>query len=103
MVRSYRKGLEVVRKKQNVGNPCFRLSVYDTWKNFPEITPVFAKLSSINNPTQISEAVVQDSEQFVVSLYSRTVNANKLNNARRILFAKGFVELSKIYHQRLMH
>ena len=58
----------------------FRLSFYDTWKNFEEITPVLAKLSSINNPTQISEADVQDLEQFVVSLYSRTVNANKVNN-----------------------
>ena len=63
----------------------FRLPFYDTWKNFPEITPVLAQLSSINNPTQIFEADVQDLEQFVASLYSRTVNANKANNARRIL------------------
>ena len=49
---------------------------------------MFTKLSSISNPTQISEADVQDLEQFVVSLYSRTVNDNKVNTARRILFAQ---------------
>ena len=64
-------------------------SFYDTWKNFPEIMPEFTKLSSISNPTQISEADVQDLEQFVVSLYSRTVNANKIYTARRTLFAQG--------------
>ena len=50
---------------------------------------MLAKLSSINNSTQISEANVQNMEQFVVSFYSLTVNANKVNNARRILFAQG--------------
>ena len=70
-------------------------SFYDTWKNFPEITPELAQLSLIDKSIHIFEADVQDLEQFVASLYSRTVNANKANNARRMLFVQGSRTVAK--------
>ena len=61
---------------------------YKTWQNCPEITTTFAKLSSITCPLQVSESDFQTLEQFVVSLYSSTINSCEVNVSRRILFAK---------------
>ena len=48
-------------------------SFFETRQNCPEITSTFAKLSSINCPSQISESDFQALEQFVVSLYNSIV------------------------------
>ena len=42
-----------------------------------------------SSPTQISESHFQALEQFVVCLYSSTINTCKVNVARRFLFDKG--------------
>ena len=50
--------------------------------------PTFAKLPFIKYPSQISGSYFQALEQFVASLCISTINACKINVARRILFAK---------------
>ena len=50
--------------------------------------PTFAKLPFIKCPSQISESYIQALKQFVVSLCISTINACKLNAARRILVAE---------------
>ena len=63
-------------------------SFYEAWKNVPEITPLFCKLSRINSGDDINEDEYRLIEKFVVVLYSRTCSAETVNAASRKLFAQ---------------
>ena len=61
---------------------------YEAWKNVPEITPLFCKLSQINSAVDINEDEYRLIEKFVVVLYNRTCNTETVNAAGRKLFAQ---------------
>ena len=58
----------------------------DTWKSFPEVTPVFIALSRAQ--TEIAEEWMSTLERFVVLLYDRTSSSSSVNEARKQLFTR---------------
>lgn len=64
-----------------------KVTAWETWKLFPEITASFKALS--NTPDQRIIFDVQPSlERFVVLMYDRTSTTGCVNEARKHLFAK---------------
>ena len=67
---------------------------WDVWTVFPELT---AALHAISNcPDSISQETSALLERFVVLLYSKTLEAETVNEARQILFSKGNRTLENI-------
>ena len=58
----------------------------DTWKSFPEVTPVFIALSRAQ--TEIAEEWMSTLERFVVLLYDRTSSSSSVNEARKQLLTR---------------
>ena len=56
----------------------------DTWKSFPEVTPVFIALSRAQ--TEIAEEWMLTPECFVVLLYERTSSSSSVNDTTKQLF-----------------
>ncbi len=69
-------------------------TVYETWKSFPAVSPVFSKLST--HPQAVSDADMEELECFVVLLYSRTCQLSRVNDARQSLFAQSSRSLENI-------
>ena len=53
---------------------------------YPEVSPVFIKLSKY--PPTIADGVLDILEKFVVTMYDKHSNTNKVDKARLQLFAK---------------
>ena len=64
-----------------------KITAWETWKAFEEITPSFQSLSSIPQASTILD-VLPDLERFVVLLYERTSTTRSVNEARKELFTK---------------
>ena len=58
----------------------------DTWKCFPEVTPVFIALS--NPQEEIEDDWMTLLERFVVLMYDRTSNSKDVNEARMQFFTR---------------
>ena len=58
----------------------------DTWKSFPEVTPVFIALSRAQ--TEIAEEWMSTPQCFVVLLYERTSSSSSVNDTRKQLFTR---------------
>ncbi len=71
-------------------------SAWDTWNVLPEMTDALAHLS--NNPPQdrIPDQCMCLVERFVVVMYDRASEAEKVNAARQQLFSKGSRALENI-------
>ena len=54
---------------------------------YPEVTEAFINLS--NSPSSVSEEDFNHLQRYVILLYDRTNECNQLNEARKVLFAKG--------------
>jgi hypothetical protein len=62
-------------------------SAWDAWNNCSFVTEPFASLS--NCPKELSKSMRALLEHFVVQMYSKTLNATSVNEARLILFSNG--------------
>ena len=69
-------------------------TAYETWKVFPEATPVFLCLSS--NPKTVSDEDLAVLERYVVLLYQKTSSECNINVARQVLFAQGSKTIGNI-------
>ena len=67
-----------------------------TWAEMPEMTDLFLKL--IDNPEDFSidSDEMKLLEKYVVRCFSKTINANGVNDARRILFTESYRSLEDI-------
>ena len=63
------------------------------WSLFPQVTETFSKLSNVSEITENDLKIV---EIFFVILFSPTINCDKVNIARRILFTQGKRALENI-------
>ena len=69
-------------------------TAFDAWEVFPEVTPVFSKLSLTPDViTPEDEAVL---ERYTVIMYSRTCPLHQVNKARQALFAQGTQSIESI-------
>lgn len=66
----------------------------ETWKVFPEATPVFLRLSS--NPKTVSDEYLTVLEIYVVLLYQKTSSKCIVNVAWQVLFAQGSKTIGNI-------
>jgi len=55
--------------------------------SFPDITHTFAELSQVAG--SVSEEQISQLERFVILLYDKTSECTHVNEARKVLFAKG--------------
>ena len=62
-------------------------TAWDAWEIFPQVTTVFFSLSK--NLCEINHSLLDKLEHFVVLLYSKTCEAERVNEARQELFARG--------------
>ena len=62
-------------------------TAWDAWEIFPQVTTVFSSLSK--NLCEIDHSLLDKLEHFVVLLYSKTCEAERVNEARQELFARG--------------
>ena len=69
-------------------------TAWDVWGVYPEITATFSLLSS--STCHINEEMIVNIERFVVLLYSRSSDSNRVNEARRELFVRGTRSLENI-------
>lgn len=70
-----------------------KITAWDVWTVFPEITDVFAGLATAQ---EISDDAMAAIERFVVLLYSRTSTAMLVNKARQELFSRNARTLESI-------
>ena len=61
-------------------------TAWETWRSYPEVTEVFARLS--NAPATIAECDFAVLERFVVLMYDRSSLCATVNAARRQIFTK---------------
>ena len=66
-----------------------KISFCDTWKIVPEITSIFAQLSKVTVPAEITQEDYKLIEKFFIVLYSTTTNTEEMNSAQRMLFTHG--------------
>lgn len=64
-----------------------KVTAWDTWMAFPEISTTFARLSG--RPDAITDHDLSRLERYVILLYDRTSDMTDVNRARKHLFAKG--------------
>jgi hypothetical protein len=83
-------GCDTVSSFAGRGKP----TAFETWKAYPEITPVFRSLSQ--TPELVSIVQRQLLERFVVLLYSRTSPVESVNEARQVLFSRGTRSIENI-------
>ena len=62
-------------------------TAWNTWDAFPQVTDAFAILSK--TPFEISTAIMDVVQRFVVIWYDRTSELSKVNESRQQLFSKG--------------
>ena len=62
-------------------------TAWNTWDTFPQVTDAFAILSK--TPFEISTAIMDVVQRFVVIWYDRTSEMSKVNEPRQQLFSKG--------------
>ena len=62
-------------------------TAWDVWEIFPQVTTVFSSLSK--NFCNITDGSLDILERFVVLLYSKTSEAERVNEVRQELFARG--------------
>ena len=62
-------------------------TAWDAWEIFPQVITVFSSLSK--NLCEIDHSLLDKLEHFVVLLYSKTCEAERVNEARQELFARG--------------
>ena len=55
----------------------------------PEITSIFAKLSKVTVPAEITQEDYKLIEKFFIVLYSTKTNTEDINSAQRMLFTHG--------------
>ncbi|KAG1674646.1 Pinin [Nymphon striatum] len=65
---------------------CGKKTAWDVWMTFDESTTAFLELTTC--PTDISDDCMAVIERFVVLLYNRGSELNKVNDARKHLFTK---------------
>ena len=69
-------------------------TAWQVWQSMHHLDPVFKALSQL--PSQITDDAMVELERFVVVLYSRTSSLNKVNDARKHLFAYGNRKMDNI-------
>ena len=62
-------------------------TAWDVWNAFPQITTVF---SNFSKPLcKLNDSCLDIIERYVVLMYSKTTELEKVNEARQLLFSKG--------------
>ena len=62
----------------------------------PKITSIFAKLSKVTVPSEITQEDYKVIGKFVIVLYSTTTNTDDINSARWMLFTRGGQSIENI-------
>lgn len=69
-------------------------TAFSAWKAYPEVTQVFLSLSQ--NPGDVSDEALSILERFVILLYDRSSNEERVNEARKVLFTQKGREIEMI-------
>ena len=69
-------------------------SFFSTWLVYPDVTPVFQKLSQC--PEEISTNDFGIIQKFIIYLYDKSSNESKVDNARIVMFTQKNKEYNNI-------
>jgi hypothetical protein len=75
-------GCDTVSSMAGIG----KKTAWSTWNAYPDVTEAFEELAHM--PGDISSKSMESLERFVVLLYSRTSELNRVKDARKTLFAR---------------
>ena len=64
-----------------------KIAFWDTWKLLPEITPIFAKQSSVIVSVEIAEENYKLTEKLFIILYSKEKQLGKAAVFRQLVFS----------------